>query len=72
MPFQPPQPTRLRASHVYADTITILREIVTERGWGHLLEPLLASRDFIPESLFYMFLGAPERVRFREPTENAL
>ena len=58
---------RLRMHHIYSDTIEVLQEILDERKLGHVLRPIAANRDFLPESLLYVFLGSPERVRLRPP-----
>ena len=57
---------RLRLSHVYEDTIQILREIAVESGIGHRFDQWITNQGFFPESLFYMLLGWPERILFRD------
>lgn len=53
---------RLRPTHIYEDTVRILREIAMETGFGEQFESISASHGFLPESLFYYFVGAPDRV----------
>jgi hypothetical protein len=58
---------RLRAAHVYKDSERILQEIADERGFGPTFRSALQSQSYFPESLFYYFLGHPDRVLFHDP-----
>ena len=53
---------RLRHTHIYSDTITILKEILVEEGMQGKFENILGQNDYFPESVFYQFLGSPENV----------
>lgn len=52
---------RLRNSHVYADTEEIMQEMADERGKGPAFKAWLTNQGYVPESIFYVFLGYPER-----------
>ncbi len=52
---------RLRSGHIYADTEAIMREMAMERGKGAAFNAWLSNQGYIPESIFYVFLGWPER-----------
>lgn len=53
---------RLRHTHIYSDTITILKEILAEEGMQGKFANILGQNDYFPESVFYQFLGSPENV----------
>ena len=53
---------RLRHTHIYSDTITIFKEILEEEGMQGKFENILGQNDYLPESVFYQFLGSPENV----------
>lgn len=53
---------RLRLSHVYSDTITIIKEMLNEEGFNGKFGDILDMNNFFPESFFYQFIGNPENV----------
>lgn len=53
---------RLRRTHIYSDTIAILKEMLAEEGMEGKFDNILSQNDFFPESFFYQFLGNPENV----------
>ena len=53
---------RLRKTHIYADTITILKEMLAEEGLTGKFDNILSQNDYFPESFFYQFLGCPENI----------
>lgn len=53
---------RLRRTHIYSDTIAILKEMLIEEGMKGKFDNVLTQNDFFPESFFYQFLGSPENV----------
>ncbi len=53
---------RLRRTHIYSDTITILKEMLEEEGMKGKFDNILSQNDFFPESIFYQLLGSPENV----------
>jgi CHAT domain len=53
---------QLRAGHVYADTERVLAEIADARGEGDRVRNWLVNPGYVPESLFYVFAGRPDRV----------
>ncbi len=58
---------RLRRSHIYEDTETILAEIAQDRGIGDKFRSWLASQGYFPESVFYVVMGWPDRIVFYDP-----
>lgn len=58
---------RLRRGHIYADTVTVLREIAAENGMQGYLNSILSSQGIFPESCFYVWTGSPEHVLLTEP-----
>jgi hypothetical protein len=56
---------QLRAGHVYADTERVLGEIAEDRGEGARVRNWLRNPGYVPESLFYVFAGRPDRVFVR-------
>ncbi|ALS10026.1 hypothetical protein ABE82_26840 (plasmid) [Paenibacillus peoriae] len=61
---------RLRTSHVYSDTLKILQEMATEDGVRKQFDRTIDSQGYFPESCFYMFIGAPEKVIIHEPIQE--
>lgn len=61
---------RLRTTHVYSDTLKILREMATEDGVRKQFDRTIDSQGYFPESCFYMFIGAPEKVIIHEPIQE--
>ncbi|WP_290050080.1 hypothetical protein [Amycolatopsis solani] len=53
---------RLRAGSIYEDTEQILVEMADERGMGAKVRQWLRKPGYLPESLFYIFSGSPERI----------
>lgn len=53
---------RLRTTHIYSDTIEIIKEILEEEGMQGKFDNILSQNDFFPESFFYQFLGSPENI----------
>jgi hypothetical protein len=56
---------RLRATHAYEDTETILREIAYKDGIGSYYDSYIKSNGYFPESIFYQFIGIPENIFVR-------
>ncbi|MDQ3933074.1 MAG: CHAT domain-containing protein [Actinomycetota bacterium] len=56
---------RLRTGHVYADTEEVLGEIADEQGVGPRIRNWFKNPGYLPESLFYVFAGRPERIYLR-------
>lgn len=52
----------LRRGHVYNDTESILGEIADEQGIGSRIRNRFRSPGYVPESLFYLLIGRPERI----------
>jgi len=62
-------PQRLRPGHIYEDAENILCDMAAERATdrGKSLRNYLASASYVPESLFYVLIGRPERILLRTP-----
>ncbi len=60
---------RLRAGHIYADTERVIGEIADDRGDGDRVRNWLRHPGYVPESLFYVFAGRPDRVYVHAITE---
>lgn len=58
-------PGRLRMTNVYRDSEDLLAEIADEQGMGARVRNWFRSPGYIPESLFYIFAGRPERIYLR-------
>jgi hypothetical protein len=58
---------RLRQGNIYADTEAVLTEMAADRGQGEAFKAWLNNQGYIPESIFYVFLGWPERFVLRDP-----
>lgn len=61
---------RLRRTHVYDDTEKLLRELARQDGekQEHLLDSVIRSPGYFPESIFYQLIGRPENIFFRNST----
>ncbi|MBO3676902.1 CHAT domain-containing protein [Streptomyces sp. NEAU-YJ-81] len=53
---------RLRLHHIYEDTETILGEIADDQGQGARVRNWFRKPGYVPESLFYLFAGKPDRI----------
>lgn len=53
---------RLRKTHIYSDTIAILKEMLEEEGMTGKFDNIITQNDYFPESFFYQLLGAPENI----------
>ncbi|MEV7374692.1 CHAT domain-containing protein [Streptomyces sp. NPDC090301] len=65
---------RLRLPHVYEDTERVLGEIADEQGQGDRVRNWFRRPGYVPESLFYLFAGRPDRIllsSLRQHTEQA-
>ncbi|MGA4861712.1 CHAT domain-containing protein [Streptomyces lavendulocolor] len=58
---------RLRLPHVYEDTERILGEIADAQGQGDRVRNWFRRPGYVPESLFYIFAGRPDRIRLSSP-----
>lgn len=53
---------RIRPPHVYEDTERVLGEIAEEQGQGDRVRNWFRRPGYVPESLFYIFAGRPDRI----------
>ena len=53
---------RLRKTHIYSDTITIVKEMLEEEGMTGKFGNIISQNDYFPESFFYQILGCPENI----------
>lgn len=53
---------KLRSTHIYSDTIKIIKEMLAEEGMEGKFGNILNTQDFFPESFFYQFIGYPEKI----------
>ncbi|MGA5810200.1 hypothetical protein ACPC3D_31935 [Streptomyces cellulosae] len=53
---------RLRGAHIYQDTEQVLGEIADDHGYGEQVRNWFRRPGYVPESLFYLFAGRPERI----------
>jgi hypothetical protein len=60
---------RLRVGHIYADSEEVLGEIADAQGMGAQVRSWLRRPGYVPESLFYAFIGRPERVHLQHNLE---
>ncbi|MFD6548740.1 CHAT domain-containing protein [Streptomyces sp. NPDC058398] len=62
---------RLRLPHVYEDTERVLGEIADEQGQGDRVRNWFRRPGYVPESLFYVFAGRPERIHLSSVGQQA-
>jgi len=60
-------PGRLRLGSIYEDTQQVLLEMAAEVGMRERVEQWLTNPGYVPESLFYSFIGWPERIIAQDP-----
>ena len=53
---------RLSNSTIYADTISILKEMLHDEGLDGKFDDILNHENYFPESFFYQWIGFPENV----------
>ncbi|MGK5441802.1 CHAT domain-containing protein [Micromonospora sp. URMC 105] len=53
---------RLRRAHIYADTEGLLAEIAEDQGMRNRVLNWFRNPGYVPESLFYILAGRPERI----------
>jgi hypothetical protein len=59
---------RLRQGHLHQDSERVLEEIAGEVGRSDQVRNWLRDPGYVPESLFYLFIGRPEQIRLRLPS----
>jgi len=59
-----------RLRNVYSDTETVLGEIADQMDLGSKVRSWLRRPGYVPESLFYVFAGKPERIYLRPAIEE--
>jgi hypothetical protein len=53
---------QLRTGNIYEDTERVLGEIADDQGNGGRIRNWFRTPGYVPESLFYVFIGRPERI----------
>jgi len=53
---------RLRLTHIYSDTIAIIKEMLAEEEMQGRFDNILTQNDYFPESVFYQMIGSPENI----------
>jgi len=53
---------QLRAGRIYEDTERVLAEMADDQGIGERIRGWFRSPGYVPESLFYVFIGRPESI----------
>lgn len=56
------RPLEIRRTHAYEDALLRLEEIADELGQKREFKEGIAEHGFLPESLFYMLIGWPEKI----------
>jgi hypothetical protein len=59
----------IQLSHTYRDTENVLLTIADEQGDRARIRQMLQEPGYVPESLFYMFAGRPDRILLRPPVQ---
>jgi hypothetical protein len=62
---------RIRRGHLYSDTEAVLGEIAGEQGVGDKVRNWFRNPGYVPESLFYVFAGAPDSIYLHDPDSMA-
>jgi hypothetical protein len=55
---------KLRGDHIYEDSEAILAEIARDRGIEAKFRAWMINPGYLPESLFYVVMGWPDRIVF--------
>jgi hypothetical protein len=63
---------QLHRGNLYLDTERVLGEIADEQGIGDKVRNWFRRPGYLPETLFYVMTGKPERVYLREPSMTAV
>jgi hypothetical protein len=58
---------QLHRGNLYRDTERVLSEIADEQGLGDKVRNWFRQPGYVPETLFYVMVGKPERVYLRDP-----
>lgn len=53
---------RLHGSTIYADTISVIKEMLHEEGLDGKFDDILSLDNYFPESFFYQWIGFPENI----------
>ncbi len=61
---------RLRSTHIYSDTIAVLKEMLAEEGLDGRYDSILIPEQCFPESFFYQLVGYPEKVLLSNDIEE--
>jgi hypothetical protein len=64
-------PLATRGTHTYQDALARLEEIADEFGQKQAFKRAIGENGFLPESLFYMVIGWPEKIALNSPIHRA-
>lgn len=64
-------PLHIRGTHTYQDALSRLEEIADEFGQKRAFKRAIGENGFLPESLFYMVIGWPEKIALNSPIHHA-
>ncbi|HWO24788.1 MAG TPA: hypothetical protein VNO30_38870 [Kofleriaceae bacterium] len=64
-------PLEMRRTHAYQDALLRLEQIADEFGQKRALKRAIGDNGFLPESLFYMVIGWPEKIILNSPLHRA-
>jgi hypothetical protein len=56
---------QLRKGHIYTDTERVLADIADDQGIGNRVRNWFQRPGYVPESLFYVFAGRPDRIHLQ-------
>jgi hypothetical protein len=62
---------QLRRGNLYRDTERVLGEIADDQGLGDKVRNWFRRPGYVPETLFYVMAGKPERIYLSDPTMTA-
>jgi hypothetical protein len=63
---------RISPEHIYRDAETLLSAYASERLGNLAVEQTMKAQSYIPESMFYVLTGRPERIVLYDPSSEKL
>lgn len=68
----PGTPLEMRRTHSYQDALLRLEQIANEFGQRKAFRRAIRDHGFLPESLFYMVIGWPEKIVLNSPLRRRI